>query len=540
MKIVIYGLPCAGKTTLMDKISNAKIVHGSQELQRMCGGSFSKLSVQEKHTIRMKYTEYISSLDDEIIISDGHYSFMEQIAFTEADGDLYDVFMYIYCKPETLLKRYKTSDKNKAFANQSAAVIEQWQAFEITSLREECHKRNKDFYVISDNETDHSAFIEFLEYIKNGFSSYKLAKTIYQKIRSIYPVPKRLCVLDGDKTLITQDSFKYCCNGNTSVFDGNFYTGYQSFLFMKALKNYEISNNKFSKLEVNASIWQVVKKDAYIILSAGISKLWTRIGEEKGFTNIIADPLISADTKFFVIKLLKAAGYTITAYGDSKMDLFMLREANEGNLYLGKRMSQSLKGEALSGIHLIYDHSPCILAAEKKAATLEDISICKSNSGINGSRLAGAHIRLGQQLGEKMALLIPEKGTALLVLERGGRFFGDGLYTRFGDKFYALNPSKDDIPNIKADRIVIVDSVINTGKSVLYMIERIKANYPKTDIIIAANVIQQATIELFSQYKVFAVRTSDNAFVGKNQAKQIGKTGPDTADRLFNLIERRF
>lgn len=58
--------------------------------------------------------------------------------------------------------------------------------------------------------------------------------------------------------------------------------------------------------------------------------------------------------------------------------------------------------------------------------------------------------------------------------------------------------------------------------------------------IIAANVIQNEAVELFKDYLVFATRLSKNSFVGVNQSKQTGKTGPDTADRLFNLIKKRY
>lgn len=41
MKIAIFGLPCAGKTTLMEKIAGAKILLGSKELEKIAGKSFS-------------------------------------------------------------------------------------------------------------------------------------------------------------------------------------------------------------------------------------------------------------------------------------------------------------------------------------------------------------------------------------------------------------------------------------------------------------------------------------------------------------------
>ena len=167
----------------------------------------------------------------------------------------------------------------------------------------------------------------------------------------------------------------------------------------------------------------------------------------------------------------------------------------------------------------------------------EDISICKSNSGINGSRLAEAHIRLGKLLGEAMYGTIPNINSAVLVLERGGRFFGDGLYTGFGGVFFTYNPKKDELPNINNNNIVvIVDSVINTGKSILDTISKLKQSSPNTDVIIAANVIQEKAVKLLKDYKVFAVRTSANSFVGSKQTEQKNGKGPDTADRLFNYL----
>ena len=86
MKIAMYGMPCAGKSTIMSRINNARVINGSQELNRISGGSFASLSEEEKRTIRIEYTDFIRQLDDEMVISDGHYSFLENVAFTDSDG----------------------------------------------------------------------------------------------------------------------------------------------------------------------------------------------------------------------------------------------------------------------------------------------------------------------------------------------------------------------------------------------------------------------------------------------------------------------
>lgn len=541
MKIALYGMPCAGKSTIMSGIRNARVINGSQELNRISGGDFASLSEEEKRSVRIKYTEYIRQLDDEMVISDGHYSFLENVAFTESDGDIYDVFLYIYCRPEKLLERYRTSDKNSRFADLSVATLAQWQQFEIDRLRQECHKRNKDFYVVSDNESAESRVFDFLEFIRAGHSNFGFANELCRSIRALYPVPCELCIVDGDRTAIEQDSFRFCCNGKTAVFDGNFYTDYQSFLFLREQhRPAEDDFVRISELRRNDQVWAMVGPTNYVVLSSGIKDLWQKIGHYHGINNVIADPMISADTKYYVVKLLQQHGYTIHAYGDSKIDLYMLRQADVGTLYIGDRISRSLEGESLRGIKLIYDHHLYKLTDAASTEITRDIAICKSNSGINGGKLAAAHVRLGIKLGEKMAELIPESGTAILVLERGGRFFGDGLYTSFGGTFYAIDPKTNALPKIYADRIVIVDSVINTGRSILKIVEEVRLRHPGVDIIVATNVIQEAAIALFKGMKVFAVRASSNSFVGRNQAKQIGKTGPDTADRLFNIIEKRF
>lgn len=298
-------------------------------------------------------------------------------------------------------------------------------------------------------------------------------------------------------------------------------------------------NKAMERLNVNNEVYDIVASNNYVVLSSGIKDLWSDIANAKNLGTIFASPYISADVKYYVVKQLREHGYTIFAYGDSKIDLYMLREADKGFLYIGKRISRSLKNESLSGLVPIYDHSLVILADEDEEVQA-DIAICKSNSGISGSRLAAAHVRLGEKIGRHIAAVFPEKNTSILVLERGGRFFGDGVYMGAGGIFYSMNQKQDDAPVINTERVVIVDSVINTGKSIMRIIDELKNHNPGIDVIIAANVIQNEAVELFKDYLVFATRLSKNSFVGVNQSKQTGKTGPDTADRLFNLIKKRY
>ncbi len=541
MRIAVYGLPSSGKTTLIQGIKNAKILNGRDELERLSNGAFSFVNDEEKRKIRIQYAKFLLELEDDVIVSDGHYSFMDNIVYTAEDGDAYDVIFYLYCSPSELKQRLLFSDKNKKYAALSEESIKQWQLFEIESLRMECHKRNKDFYVISDNDKS-TQFYVFLELVINGFSAIGYARKIAQSISDKYPIEsyKDIYISDGDKTIIRQDTYRYCYDGKTNVFDGDFYSSYQSFLFSKDVDGIDYVTDKILNITLNKDVWDMINDKPYVIISSGITCVWNRLKDVFGFREVYVNPLISSDCKFYVVKLLREKGYSVTAFGDSKNDYYMLKESDNGYLRIGDKISTSLANTDLANIKLLYDKCPFFLSDVANADDVRYIDICKSNSGINGNRLAEAHMFLGRRMGRMLSTVYPAYKTAVLVLERGGRFFGDGLYSSFGGVFYTYNPSRDSFPEISQTRVVVVDSVINTGKSIIEITKLLKKGNPNRDIVIVSNVIQDAALELLADHKVFVVRSSANFFVGKRQASQCGENGPDTADRLYNIIDRSF
>ena len=538
MKFALYGLPCAGKTTLMRSLREVYVVHGSDTLRSISGGNFSSLSEKEKESARVAYIEYLTTLPAEIILSDGHYSFGNEIVFTEADAKVYDVFFYLYCDPSVLKDRYSSSPKNERYANLSIQQISSWQQFEIESLREECHGRNKDFYVLPASSISSEMLQQFIHRIYDGFSCFAHAECIAEEIKSLFPAPCHLHIVDGDKTIIKQDSFRTCSAHKTSCFEGDFYTGYQSLCFSEETSSLLLDYSKIATFQINQLVYERIRNASYVILSAGITRLWKVIGEQFDLAPVFADPAISADTKYFVVKILQDSGYTISAYGDSKNDLYMLKAADHGFLIVGDRISRSLTAATTNGLQLLYENSHTILDSEHPERLQEDIAVCKSGSGVNGSQLAAAHLRLGQELGFQIRKQFPTDNMAVVVLDRGGRFFGDGLYCSLGGVFYPFNTKKEPLPSVKENLVLIVDSVINTGNSTLRLIDELKEQRPDAQIILATNVIQQQALSKFKDYRLFAIRASSNSFFGKNQAVQTGKTGPDTADRLFNLIRK--
>lgn len=154
------------------------------------------------------------------------------------------------------------------------------------------------------------------------------------------------------------------------------------------------------------------------------------------------------------------------------------------------------------------------------------IAITKSNSGISGVKLAMAHINLGIRLGEVFMELDPSD-TTIVALMRGGMFFAEGIYFKVGCKFQVFNPKTEKFVRPETKNVIIVDSVINTGKTIKEILE--------PDMYVASCVINQKAVPLFDK-QLFTIRVSKNSFVGSNVQKQSSDQGPDTTMRLFNLI----
>ena len=75
--------------------------------------------------------------------------------------------------------------------------------------------------------------------------------------------------------------------------------------------------------------------------------------------------------------------------------------------------------------------------------------------------------------------------------------------------------------------VILVDSVINTGKTLAKLIDQ--------DIKFASCVINDKAVSMFED-RLYTVRISNNSFVGDTVKTQKGNKGPDTTMRLFNQI----
>ena len=532
MRVALYGLPCAGKTTLLASLKEiSTVINGSDELKMLDG------SIKEKRRILLEKLK----LQDNYFI-DGHYQFVRngktEIAFTSED-EIFDVFMYLYQHPAVIFGRMAGSAKNQKYLPATEESIARWQQEEIESLRKICHESNKDFFVIDDFKSGYKNFVLFCKDVLNGFSNIGYARKIASEIDF---AGDEITVFDGDKTLTKCDTSKILLGFQTDIFDNNFYTGYQFWLQDRIIpKNFnkEELEQKIADIEINREI--ITKARNPVIISSGLNDIWENIiGRNLGIKTF-AGKYISAETKFFVTKFLKER-YFVTAYGDSKNDLFMLQQADKGILVVNNHLSRSLRKDEIHGLtvlrlgrmlHILNEDKTISDGETKEISGL--VSVTKSNSQICGNRLAAAHLELGKKLCRYFSEL-PASDTTLISLERSGHFLADGLYMGFDCRFETYNAKYQILPKILTRNVVIVDGVINSGKSMLEIIHQIEKNYSDANITVVAGVINENALPLFESYNFIAVRISKNKFTGSNVRIQSGDIGPDTADRLFNHL----
>ena len=114
MRIGLYGLPTAGKSYILSAVRNLEVLSGSSLLKEIAP-DFHDLTDAQKEGVRQELALQLRKRDK--FIMDGHYSFGDAVVFTEADGQLYDTFLYLYVDPKIISERMSDSIRNTSIFN---------------------------------------------------------------------------------------------------------------------------------------------------------------------------------------------------------------------------------------------------------------------------------------------------------------------------------------------------------------------------------------------------------------------------------------
>jgi len=168
------------------------------------------------------------------------------------------------------------------------------------------------------------------------------------------------------------------------------------------------------------------------------------------------------------------------------------------------------------------------------------VDVCKSSSMSTGKKLRQAHYQLGQLIATEIIQRAVSRDYAVLIMMRAGLFYGQGIADKI-EEYGSSVPlvligdnkiTEDELSLIKGEEILVVDAVINTGKSIFEVL----AQLPVEKITLASTVIPDKSLHQFEDVRLYTVRTSKNKYTGAKVMRIADGKGPDTGDRLFNTM----
>ncbi|MDR0918367.1 MAG: AAA family ATPase, partial [Oscillospiraceae bacterium] len=377
MKIALYGISRCGKDYLIQhisrKIGNLLHLKGSETLNQLAqakfGVKFNRLDKADKEQLRVRFTEIaeIEEQKSENVIVDAHYSFPAdsdsyEVVMTDADKNLYDVFIYMNSPTERIVENQKIRDDTKSIKQYTVSEIEKWKAFEIENLNKICIELGKELIILDGDIAPSTDFITELISYPQKFIATEIAKNIVANCKNISDT---VILTDCDKTLSYNDTTIDFCkyskidmNVIRNVYKGEYYSLYQ---FYKANSIYDTISNKYysackfaaKNTQINTELIKDIKSNnvSAIGLTSGIADIWDIKRVEMSFPDLIfgksrtlnTDYYISYFVKLTVVKEFHKIGKKVIAIGDSPIDIGMLEEADKGYIITSTKLSSGIE-----------------------------------------------------------------------------------------------------------------------------------------------------------------------------------------------------
>lgn len=160
-----------------------------------------------------------------------------------------------------------------------------------------------------------------------------------------------------------------------------------------------------------------------------------------------------------------------------------------------------------------------------------------SASGCRGDELRKVHFEIGQRIGEEIVEKtdLTPSDTVLVSLLTGAIPFSLGIGSVIDTKLLWCDPHQaDGLPAVDRKNIILIDEVINSGKTILEIAQYYRNEGHK--IYLAATVMPEDSEAFDSDYDLFTFRVSEHRYIGAIVKEIRGAKGPDTAARLYSLM----
>lgn len=188
--------------------------------------------------------------------------------------------------------------------------------------------------------------------------------------------------------------------------------------------------------------------------------------------------------------------------------------------------------------HFTNKNAVKLLSTQSRRTDISSIELCKNHFEL-GKYLAYQMLdefelretEIKHVQGIKTGIELAAKNNIVIfALMRAGLYAAEGVRSVFSEsQFFPV--SEIDNTDLENKVIIVVDAVINTGRSIEKALEHLQ-KCKASKIFIATLVMQKDSLQLVEKYTdihFFAIRISENKYVGR------GVT--DTGNRLFNTIK---
>ena len=663
MVVGIYGISGSGKTFLLHHLGRQlgekefKFYEGSEMINTVVPGgldAFHMMEEQDRAQWRQSAIDTIgkeSAYSGKVAVVAGHVMFWPeeqeagQLVFTENDSKVFKYILYLDT-PVEIVAQHRLDDTERGRPSVSVSHLRKWQQEEKTHLRDLCRRNSILLSLVSPGPMLLEKVSMLLQNFKSHTEEYNLSRA---KSRLDDPVVagkgelKTLLVLDADRTLAAEDtgalfwqrlSHSQPSEYNSSTLKSLFSSplGYSFTAFRQATLLYEEAAND----EVFETLCQDValavtlhphfvlllrlvaeqKHVGAVVVTCGLRRVWELVLKREGLSETVkvigggrvADDLVvtGAVKATLVANLQEAHHMYVWAFGDSPLDIGMLRKADRAIVVVGEEQTRSTTMDVAltnaidyGGLRahqvllpssasprldtnklpiikltdpdflasLLSDQSThslqVLCATDKSAAKL--LATRMRNAAVAGPDLREAHRRVGWYLAIEFVAdvigleecpirhvlgreteghqLLHEQQTTIVALMRGGEPMALGVSDAFPLAMFVHADDADDVElhHLKGQlTVILVDSVVNTGKTIVEFVEHVRDLCPNIRIVVVAGVVQaqcvsedglKKTLAHHLPIHLVALRLSDTKFTGTGTS--------DTGNRLFNTTHLR-
>ena len=408
----LYGIPGSGKTFLLKQLeqelgqTDFAFYEGSKMIATVVPGgldAFHRMKEQEKAQWRRHAIDAIGKNcadSGKVAVVAGHFMFWseEQEAgwpvYTQNDLRVFTHILYLDVPAEDVV-RHRLDDTERSRPYASASHLRKWQQEEKTQLRELCRRHGILFSLVSPDPTLLKKVSILLHHFRNlteRSNLYEIERRLDDAVVANQGQLETMLVMDADRTLAAEDTgalfWKKVSDlrplrGEASTLSALFSSplGYSFAAFRQAVLLYEetVNDEEYDALCEDVasavamhpefvSLLQLVAEQKHVgavVVTCGLRRVWEKVLEREGLSKKvkvigggrIADGVVitAAIKGALAARLREVHHLCVWAFGDSPLDLGMLRKADRAIVVVGEEQTRSKTMDAELTYAIDYD-----------------------------------------------------------------------------------------------------------------------------------------------------------------------------------------